>query len=284
MKDINGRRITLEALKDELRQKSKSALLEEMEVVMARRFPNPDLIFAYSDVLNEKDPVDPPFDATASLEKLHARIKIVEGSEPEKVAPPKKGRTYWRILRAVPGVVVLLLALVIFGQASGVFRFFDHGDGTFSISAESGQMELPSEVEAEFHSLQEALNYYGVDGPVAVQWIPNEFSLESVKAYLVDGLTMISAMYVAEGDRTINIRIFDSQLYAGRNEGNDVKTVEEYPVGDVTFYISDNFEQYMAFWESGIYEYRMGGDISKEELKMMIQSIFKESDLAYEIS
>lgn len=140
-------------------------------------------------------------------------------------------------------------------------------------SGESGQ----SSTSPEFSSLQEALDYYGMETAIAPTWIPERFVLESVNISEATGFIDFLAFYTYEEDTLLVSAMFhktDSQNYSQwqKDEGNPIL----YEKNGVIHYLMTNVEKWNAVWLNGTCECGIGGDISKAELIAMIDSIYEE--------
>ena len=123
-------------------------------------------------------------------------------------------------------------------------------------------------------SLQELLENSNQNPNIVPSWIPEGFNIEKIEKEIMPIQEIYRAIYL-DGEKEIIIRV---QSYIEGDpqkiEVND-EMIEVYESCGVEFYLFANNEQYRAVWMIDSYECYISGDLTIEELKMMIDSIGK---------
>ena len=200
--------------------------------------------------------------------------------EPEKPLKTNKSTNWMRKFVAAAAVIALLILIPISSSAltmEEVWNIFARwAKETFSfVSSDGTAVSEPSPADQDtYSSLQELLQESNRDSTIVPVWFPNGFVLKTVRK----DVSPVQEFYVAQyinGDREIFIRI---QNYIGdafqKVEIEDDYS-EIYTVSGIDYYLFENVDQRRAFWVVGTYECIISGDLSIEEIKLMIDSIGK---------
>lgn len=249
---------------------------------------DPERIDAYLTALDKKDPIAPDFDAEESLAAFHEKHALL----PERTAPvtespdtiPRTGRhRHFRTARLIAAVVVVTLACMIAAQGLGydVFGVIARWtEETFHFtSSDQTETRMPEEASdgMEYVSLQEALDAYSIAESVAPTWYPADFKMSEIKILSTSIDLKFRATYEAE-EKFIAVTIwqYESAEAAGREafEKDDL-TVSTYKSGGVTHYLMSNEGQLKAAWANQNMVCSISGDLSEDELKEMIDSIYE---------
>ena len=126
----------------------------------------------------------------------------------------------------------------------------------------------------EYASLQEALADYGISATFVPSTVPEGFELQSVEVteYQDSGDREFFAFYVKEDTVMAVSLIQHSRNYTFKYEKSD-HIVEKYISNEVTYYLMENAQQTTAAWHANDIEGSIYGNISIEDLKMMIDTI-----------
>ena len=202
---------------------------------------------------------------------------------------PRFRRWGVRGMLAAAALVFLLLSVSVAAAASG------HGlwellarwtDETMSITpghivpVEEDAIRIPQE-DTEYASLQEALDDCGLTLPAAPKWIPEGLELIQL---IVDTSDPTSLAFVTcyHGDDTvllISLHIFLTREDGGHGGYGDFQKDEGDPIpyeaGGVTHLLSTNAGRPIALWVNGPVEGSIIGDITMDELKQIIDSIYE---------
>ena len=146
-----------------------------------------------------------------------------------------------------------------------IFQFTDLPQGT-----KPGNPE--KEYNAELKSLQDALNENDITENLAPTWLPQGYINKDLRATATPRVRNVSAIYEKDGSELI-IKIRQTiGVQAPQVEKND-DFLELYVVDGVEYYIFSNTETLQAAWSIGEFECIIGGNITLEEMKKMIDSI-----------
>ena len=198
-----------------------------------------------------------------------------------------------RLLRTgqlVAALVALLLLLTVATAAAGydIWRMLAEWTAE-QITLAPGQIEyidpddlhIPEE-PGEYTDLQEALTAYGLNRSVVPKWLPEGFVQIhlDIEAAAKGSLIIFYALYQWEKNPLViqvNIyledeeRVYDSFGNFQKDEGDPIP----YEAGGITHLLTTNAGRPVALWANGPAECYIGGNITMEELKQMIDSIYE---------
>lgn len=198
----------------------------------------------------------------------------------EAKEPVKSSHPWLRRLIAVAAAIVLVLCIPLTSKA---FEWKDiwnvvasWAKETFSfVSSDDAVVNEPeSNYREEHSSLQEVLASSGRKSDFIPTWIPDGSVLESIEKEVTPIQEIYTAFYRNE-ERPFRIRV---QSYVDADPekiemGNDL--IEIYEYSGVEYYLFANIEQIQAVWVVDSYECYISGDLTIEEIKLMIDSIGK---------
>ena len=146
-----------------------------------------------------------------------------------------------------------------------IFQFTDNPQGTTAANPEESY-------NSELKSLQDALNDNEITEKLAPKWMPKGYICKDLKITSTPRARYINAIYEKDGSELV-IKIRQTiGVQAPQTEKND-DFLELYVVDGVEYYIFSNTETLQAAWSIGEFECLMIGEITLEEMKMMIDSI-----------
>ena len=198
-----------------------------------------------------------------------------------------------RLLRTgqlVAALVALLLLLTVATAAAGydIWRMLAEWTAE-QITLAPGQIEyidpddlhIPEE-PGEYTGLQEALTADGLNRSVVPKWLPEGFVQIhlDIEAAAKGSLIIFYALYQWEKNPLViqvNIyledeeRVYDSFGNFQKDEGDPIP----YEAGGITHLLTTNAGRPVALWANGPAECYIGGNITMEELKQMIDSIYE---------
>lgn len=208
--------------------------------------------------------------------------------------PRNKSLSLRRVLIGV-AVAACLLALAI-PTAVGT-KIFQQMVGTWTeeeFQFESQTEDVPTETEIQqsdtarnddvvrknnYTSLKQALNDYGITEKILPTYIPKEYTLSQVSVTELNlaKKVIFSAFYEADNDRTLSI------IYKYNLRGNmgsttyekDEREVQSYTVNGITHYIFHNYDRVAATWFNKNIECSVHADCTVQEMKKIIDSIYK---------
>ncbi|MBQ7329428.1 MAG: DUF4367 domain-containing protein [Oscillospiraceae bacterium] len=125
-----------------------------------------------------------------------------------------------------------------------------------------------------YESLQQALAETNRGNELVPTWIPDRYTLMDITVEENPMRKNYGAIYLG----TDGMLMITVQSYIGSDpekiEINE-DLLELYTVADNEYYIFSNVDQLRAVWISGSYECSISGNITMEEIKLMIDSIVK---------
>lgn len=269
---------TAAELKARLREKPLPELTEEMEELSRSSDCDVDLLRVYLDVLEEKAPILPAdYDPETQYEEFrrsHDQLFESLRSEVPEASKKKKGGLF-RLKQVLVSFAAIFCLVIFVADANGagvLDRLIEWGAETFTLRPASGVMELPTADENEFRSLQEALEYYGVEGAAIPTWIPGRFSIDKITVLESNDMTIISSSYVAD-DGALYIRGTISSREDFTFEKNATGEHSLYTTNGISFILSTNLEENRATWTANSYVYSISGDVTEKELKKILDSV-----------
>lgn len=240
-----------------------------------------DLICAYLDVLEEKAPVLPKgYDPATEYEKFkenHSELFDVPAAPLPEKAPAGKSR-FIRLKQTLVTFAALFCVVVFVADASGagvLDRLIEWGSETFSLRPASGVMELEVAEENGFKSLAEALEYFGVENPAIPSWIPSRYSIDKVTIFESNDTMIIGGKYGAIDDEVfVRVTVGFEEAFTFEEDIDVGHTL--YEANGITFILSTNLNTERAVWSKNKIAYSVAGDITRSELKEMLNSIPNE--------
>jgi len=240
--------------------------------------------------LDEYDTMPEPLDTEESLAQFHRNyapvFESVEADSSAAISPssPRK-RTRRPLLKLLPIAAVLILMLgSISAQAAGFSSLWaaitSWTSDIFSLGAPTGihaaitERPLAVGETATFDTLQDALDAFGVDAPLAPHWLPDRFVPDTIRAYYERGTVKITADYICEGG-------YLSFLYrevtpdATSFETDSAPSSKRIHYGIKHYFVSD-LDRYKAAWQNGELICSIDGTVSLDEMEEIVRSIYDE--------
>lgn len=204
-------------------------------------------------------------------------VEELENSQPRRGGRKHAPNLWLKRMAAAAAVVVL----VLFGSITAKALGFDvwkivaiWAQETFHLGAE-GQTDGPEgDDKLEYESLLDVIPTENGAPRVVPTWIPERFELSDVIVYETPNKKKYVAVYIngsAKVRITIQSYLENDPEKMEQNEG----LVEIYTIAGIDYYLCSNLEQSRAAWINNTYECYISGELTIEELKMMIDSIGK---------
>ena len=172
---------------------------------------------------------------------------------------------------------ILLVVVMSFGISAQAFDFDIWGkiaNWTKEIFQFSYTQPTEPEKEnnAELKSLQDALVQNGITEKVSPTWLPEGCVFSDINVISTPREISISAIFENNGERLI---ISIRQVIGGQADQIEKSEdlLEIYTVNGVDYYIFSHTETMQAAWSIGEFECIIGGKLTLEEVKRMIDSI-----------
>lgn len=191
---------------------------------------------------------------------------------------PAKSRGVRRLIAAA-AVIVLVVLIPVSAKALKLDKLWNvvakWAKETFSFVCGVDDVDGPSpDRKEEVTALQQMLKDSNRDAAIVPTWIPDGFVQEKI----IKDITPIQETYVAfylNGDNALKMRIhifLEEDIHSIEIEDD---YTEIYSVSGTDYYIFKNEDQCRAVWITGMYECMISGDLSVDEIKLMIDSIGK---------
>ena len=193
----------------------------------------------------------------------------------------KKDRPWVRRWIAVAAVVAIIIAFPFTARAFGwdgpykaVARWTKGSTFFFSAPDYTVPTATPSENLLQYETLQDALNQAGINYTSIPTRIPEGFSLIDIT---IDQTPRrkICIGYYKNGDKDFMIIVHSYLPYNPGHIEISGDLLELYEVDGVEYYFFANNSRHFAAWVQGPYECSISGELTVEEIKMMIDSIEK---------
>lgn len=229
------------------------------------------LPFAEARSAHHEDGVSPSSDAAPGRRPTHLRKWSVRG------------------ILAAAALAILLLSVSVAAAAGGhslwklLARWTDDDMSIAPgqiIPAEEDTIRIPEEGR-EYATLQEAVDDCGLARPMVPQWLPEGFEqVELVVETGFPGSVIFQAIYDREEDHlVVFLEVFlpqeeeDNRTYGNfqKDEGDPIP----YEAGGVTHLLSTNAGRPASLWSNGPAQGAISGDITMDELKQIIDSIYQ---------
>lgn len=213
------------------------------------------------------------FDVERSLQEFHERY--TPAFETSASANKKKGSRVRRPLARIAIIAAAICAFMITAQASGfdilgaIARWTSEQFAFVKVDETKDNHE-----EGMYRSLQEALR----DGKVEERLAPTKFPKGAVLSDLMVRQEKENVAFSAEytlGERKFHIFICKVSEAPYMEVELNTPDVEVHIAGQIEHYLMADVRQRKADWHNGPWECYIAGDLSREELLLMIDSIYK---------
>lgn len=183
-------------------------------------------------------------------------------------------------LVATAAVIALVILIPVsaraltFGDLWDIFAQWARETFSFVTGEDTELSEPTPDHKDEFTSLLELLAFYKRNPDIVPTWIPDGFVLEKIEQDITPLQEIYWAYYVnTESALTIRVQTYLSEdnYSLEIEEGNP----EIYTVSGNEYYLLINKDQIRAAWVSDNYQCSISGDLTIDEIKMMIDSIGK---------
>lgn len=208
--------------------------------------------------------------------------------------PPKRVvrfKRVWRTALIAAVAIVCMFAIMVTAQAAGVDVFGAMARWTqdvFSfgrilpdsqVSDDPGRETANQESEsssAEFTSLQEAFDAYGMTEVHEPTWLPEGYALDSLDVLAVNDpfLQTFSATYTdGEGRVSVKVMSYEGEpITQVQKIDGSVKSMEK---NGIVFYCIENSVGRTLAWYSDHFEYYLSGDVENNILLEVADSMFE---------
>lgn len=205
-----------------------------------------------------------------------------------------KALVYTTVRRVVAAVVVILALFIgntVLVQAFNlnvlhvITKFTDNLFNKTFVSEENEDNIRP-DIGAQpdginsntYESLQDALEVYGISEIQAPDWLPDNYHFTGVQVSYTSERDIIASIY-ENGDKSIVINVIkysESPSDQTRAYEKSKGTPFILSYNGVDHYIFSNLDKTVATWTNGMSECDIQGDVSLEEMKTIIKSMYKK--------
>ena len=254
-----------------------AAAMEQMLDDMTEEDYDPELLNAYLDALDEKAPMPEVPDAEVSFARFRKKLlSIVPEQQNTAPAHRVRGRSLRRVVVTVAATVALLFALMVGAQAAGLDVFGNLAkwtDDLFWFLPSPGQGET-SEYYSLFH---EALENQSLPKELAPTWYPEGFTAGEPEVWDDEFGTVVQLDFnntETDGFLTVSVERYSNPTDIGLSLfEKDSTPVDVYTSNNRSFYILSNLGNTVAVWADENLLMSIRGNLSIEEIKVMINSI-----------
>lgn len=270
--DPEKRERLLDVLTDCLADVEKESDIEELERRLTELDPDEELA--------------ENFDVEQSLDEFYRKYPVLGSEVPEEAesgpAPKKKHSRLYRNLARTAIIAAILCSSILAAQASdfNILRAIaEWTSEQFRLEWNIFDFPDSSQVDAKkYDSLQAVLQKYDVECSLVPTVFPEGTELDTISIREEDEFFLITAEYrIPAGSLYITIRknsITGQELKPfSEIEKNETK-VDVYSVDGIEHHILTDVSMNKAVWQNGEWECRIAGDVTREELIQMIDSIY----------
>lgn len=217
------------------------------------------------------------------IEAESAGAETETGTGTEVPAAPEKRHSKKPFAKALPLVAVLILLLgAMTVQVSGTNVFGAIAYWTSEILRLGGLapyamvtvQPLEEGETAIYESLEEAVAAFGIEAPLVPKEIPEGFELSEVTATNRDLGLLIIANY-ENGDRHFQVRYREVDIQDFNTLEKENTKVNSYFKGGIKHKLTSDLGRQKAMWQNGDFECQLFGDVSEQEMKATIKSIYQ---------
>ena len=233
-----------------------------------------------------------PKDTALEPERTEHAVSAQTNQQSHTVPPKRvvRFKRVWRTALVAAIAIACMFAIMVTAQAAGVDVFGAMARWTqdvFSfgrIAPDNQASDDPAQEtagqgsegsSAEFTSLQEAFDAYGMTEVHEPGWLPEGYALDGVDVLAVDDpfLRTFSASYTdGESIIAIDIRSYDgTPATQVQKIGGPVESVVK---DGITFYLVQNTKDWTIAWCTNQYEYFIGSKEGKDILWQVAESMF----------
>lgn len=249
---------------------------------------NVDAILYIMGVLADRS--DDPYEKTAeqafqSFQENYYPLGITEVEDKCNVSQnslnsghvPKRIQWLRRPMTAA-AVIAIVLVMTVSVQAFGFDLWGELAKWTkevfhFASDYQSSMGDPYSNDDNAFKSLQEALSKKNIPENIIPTWIPEEYVFQDINLLETPKSNTVIAKYQNDTGKQISIQIksyvdkYVQQIEKGEN------LLEVYTINGIDVFVFNNYELYYACWIIDNYECYISGDLTLDNLYMILKSI-----------
>lgn len=243
---------------------------------------SPEEIHEISEVIakREKEANTPPqVDVDTAWETFLAKVKDLPPEdaptieEEDKVVPFQKPRRSMKKLRWAVAAAAVFCALIVPAGATGMLEDFTQwAFDTFSFSPTGKPVQAIN--DSMLDELEKQLQEI-TDATVCPKWLPKNSITDRITVENNDFDTTLIAEFSLNGKPFyFTVTVVDDIDSLNTTYEKNPEPPEKYVVHDIPHYIMGNYEQNLVVWRNGNAECCISGELSVEDLKAMVDSIY----------
>ena len=233
---------------------------------------NISAIDQYLEELDQVDSAHEEFDIEEGLKQFNYRFDASFDHHVEEVKPSRKRRPLTRIAIIAAAMCIFTLTAQASGwDILGIIARWTSEQFSYAIT---GEQKDNAPERREFASLQDALDEYNVTNLLSPTKFPSETKFSGVIVKKGEDYTLFSATYELHGEKFfISVReILDVPHTDVEIEDQNV---EIYEVGEINHYLMSDVKQKKVSWRNGNWQCHISGNLSRDDLLAMIDSIYE---------
>ena len=270
---------------------SAKRLSDEMEKLLGQS-PEELSLDKLDEILDRLEQEDPlpngadAFNAEAGLHRFQKRLASQTAGEGNSSATKRfptslakrTGRKSLKIILLAAAIAVLLLAGT--AQAFNLFdlvaqwtsELFSFSTKTVVEEARISYEPLDQGEERFYDSVEDMMADFGITAPLFPTWVPERFKMESAYARNAVAGVRLYVDYRSE-DRSLHFRACEIEQNNLRSTEIDTNGALKFRLNGSDFYLMTDTNTCKIAWQNGVFECRITGNVSQEEMLEMINSI-----------
>ena len=193
-------------------------------------------------------------------------------SEPVPVRKPRRQiRGLLRVGLIAAALIVLLAGVTVAASAMGYNLWGWIPEWTDEDVRFVAETPLQTPGEDDNHGIPTVLESLGITEPLYPTWLPEDFMLAESKA--IEKPLFISEKYLGNKRELLITISPTTDLGTAVYQKEDI-LAEEYLAGGTIHYIFTNTNNALAVWNTESYSVVIAGNISQEEMKKIIDSVY----------
>ena len=262
---------------DAMSEEELSRALEEAFDSMTDETYDDDIISAYLEALDRKDPIVNMPDVDKEISEFWNGVSSAIPPEFIRAAPPKKRTGLRRIFHTglVPAIMVpVLFGVMVAAQAAGVGVFGAVARWTeetfhFNVSGADGST-------AWFADYQEELDAAGLSEEYLPTWVPEGYEATDLQIQELNKSKDIYILYSGENGTAFDLLISiynEAEAMEQHIFEKDDTPVQTIQAGDKTIYLIENLGLQSAVCQNGNVIYSLTGNLSQNSIEDIFTSI-----------
>ena len=212
-------------------------------------------------------------------EATHSGTDASEHSESTEdkgkvISMPRRMR---RLVSTAAVVVLLIVGSSVTANAMGIDLWkvvvnWTQETFRFGWNQETTPTAPEKDNHQEYSSLQNALDIYNITVPLVPNWIPDGYALYDIKVNVSPAQEIFLGIYKNE-DKILKVQIKKFRGIDSQQIEHSDAIIEEYESGGIVYYIIKDNKQLRAVWIVENYECYISGELTIDEMKLIVDSI-----------